>query len=128
MELKAGLVDVSLELLPFWKTRQVHSPEAEGLVKSTWLCSYPAQKQAGRLSAAADVHTQRWTWGTGVDTVHSPGTLSALKKEGKSRDQGQAGSSGEISPMTHLLPTPRALSLSLKTPTFTLPVWAPIQG
>lgn len=77
---------------------------------------------------AADVHAQRWTWGTGVETIHSPSTLSALKKEGESRDQGQAASSGEISPVTHLLPTSRALSLSLKTPTSTLPVWAPFQG
>lgn len=103
-------------------------PEAEGIVKSTWLCSSPAQKQAGRLSMAADVHAQRWTWRIRVDTIHSLSTLSALKKEDKSRDQKHAESSGEVSPMTRPLPTSRALSLSLKTPTSILPVWAPFQG
>lgn len=115
MELKAGLVCVSLELLPFWRTRGVHTPEAEGIVKSTRLSSYPAQKQAGRLSMAADVHAQRWTWGIRVDTIHSPSTLSALKKEDKSRGQEHAESRGKTSPITHPLPTQSPLPLSKDT-------------
>lgn len=69
MELKTGLIGVSLKLLPFWGAQEVQTPEAEGIVKPIWLCRHPVQKQACRLSLAADVHAQGWTWEIGVHAL-----------------------------------------------------------